>query len=98
MRAVKDLKSNVPIFFDGGVRKGSDVLKAIALGADCVFIGRPVLWGLACDGQAGVEKVINILNNELKQSMLVTGCMSISDVKENREFMFYDKSEHIFKL
>ena len=92
MRAVKDLKSNVPIFFDGGVRKGSDVLKAIALGADCVFIG------LACDGQAGVEKVINILNNELKQSMLVTGCMSISDVKENREFMFYDKSEHIFKL
>jgi isopentenyl diphosphate isomerase/L-lactate dehydrogenase-like FMN-dependent dehydrogenase len=42
---------NVPIFFDGGIRRGSDVLKAIALGADVVFIGRAVLWGLACEGQ-----------------------------------------------
>lgn len=48
--AVKDLKIKIPIFFDGGVRKGSDVLKALALGADCVFLGRAVLWGLACDG------------------------------------------------
>ena len=42
---------NVPIFFDGGIRRGSDVLKAIALGADVVLIGRAVLWGLACEGQ-----------------------------------------------
>jgi len=40
----------IPIFFDGGIRKGSDVLKALAIGADCVFLGRAVLWGLACDG------------------------------------------------
>lgn len=41
---------NIPIFFDGGVRRGTDILKALALGADAVFIGRPILWGLATDG------------------------------------------------
>ena len=56
--AVKNSARKVPIFFDGGIRKGSDAFKAIALGADVVFIGRPVLWGLAVGGQQGVEKVI----------------------------------------
>ena len=46
---------NIPIFFDGGVRRGTDVLKALAYGASAVFIGRPVLWGLAVNGQTGVE-------------------------------------------
>ena len=49
VRAVKDSGRKVPIFFDGGVRKGSDVLKALALGADLVMVGRPALHGLACD-------------------------------------------------
>ena len=65
------------MIFDGGVRTGEDVLKALALGADIVMIGRPVLYGLACDGQNGVERVLEILNEELKQAMLTTGCMSI---------------------
>jgi (S)-2-hydroxy-acid oxidase len=60
----------VPVWFDGGIRHGSDVLKAIALGADLVWIGRPVLWALACEGQTGVENVIRILNEELKEAML----------------------------
>ena len=60
----------IPLFFDGGVRRGADVFRAIALGADCVFIGRPVLWGLAYDGKKGVEQVIEIINNELKTVML----------------------------
>ena len=58
VRAVKDSGKKVPVFFDGGIRKGEDVLKAIALGADAVMVGRPILYGLAYDGQAGVEKVL----------------------------------------
>lgn len=68
----------MPVIFDGGVRTGEDVLKALVLGADIVMIGRPVLWGLACDGQAGVERVLQILNAELKEAMLTTGCMNIA--------------------
>ena len=83
VQAVKDSKKNVPIFFDGGVRRGSDVVKALALGADCIFIGRPVLWGLAADGQAGVERVIELLDKDLKETMLKTGCMSVAEVKGN---------------
>jgi (S)-2-hydroxy-acid oxidase len=58
--------SGMEVYFDGGVRRGTDVFKALALGANCVFIGRPVLYGLAVNGQAGVEKVLTILNDELK--------------------------------
>ena len=50
VKAVKDSGKKVPVFFDGGVRRGSDILKALAIGADLVFIGRPVLWGLATNG------------------------------------------------
>ena len=67
MQAIKDSgRKNFPVIFDGGVRTGEDVLKAIALGANLVLIGRPVLYGLACDGQSGVERVLRILNDELK--------------------------------
>lgn len=60
---VKHLRGIVPIWFDGGVRKGTDVLKALALGADLVFIGRPVIWGLAVNGQKGVETVLELIDN-----------------------------------
>ena len=50
VRAVKELNPSIPIYFDGGVRKGTDVLKALAIGADCVYVGRPILYGLATDG------------------------------------------------
>lgn len=62
----KSGRQNVPVIFDGGVRTGDDVLKALVLGADIVMIGRPVLWGLACDGQNGVERVLEIMNEELR--------------------------------
>ena len=81
----------VPIWFDGGLRTGADVLKALALGADLVWIGRPVLWALACEGQTGVENIIRILNEELKEAMLQAGCYSLADVRSKK--VLYDKSD-----
>ncbi|KAL1480761.1 hypothetical protein MTO96_050772, partial [Rhipicephalus appendiculatus] len=57
------------VYLDSGVRTGADVVKALALGARAVFVGRPVLWGLAYDGKQGVEKVLQILREELKRTM-----------------------------
>ena len=90
VKAVRDSGKKVPIFFDGGVRKGSDVLKALAIGADLVLLGRPILYGLACDGQNGVERVLEIMNNELKEAMLHTGCMSLKDAKLNPSLIYGD--------
>ncbi len=61
------------MFLDGGVRQGTDVLKALALGAKAVFVGRPVLWGLACGGRQGVEQVLGMLKDELKLAMQLAG-------------------------
>ena len=69
------VRRRVPILVDGGVRRGTDVFKALALGANAVGIGRPYIWGLAAHGQQGVERVIDILNNELRLAMI--GCGTI---------------------
>ena len=58
---------------DGGVRQGTDVMKALALGARAVFIGRPVLWELACSGEEGVERVLEILRDEFRSAMMLSG-------------------------
>ncbi|KAK2732142.1 cell wall cysteine-rich protein [Colletotrichum kahawae] len=63
----------IPLILDGGVRRGSDVFKAIALGADFVLVGRPVPWGLAYDGENGVSSVLNILERELSRTMALAG-------------------------
>ncbi len=65
---------------DGGVRRGIDVLKALALGADLVAVGRPILWGLAVDGADGVQRVLEILRDELSRSMALTGCRTIDEI------------------
>ena len=67
------VEGQVEVYMDGGVRQGSDVLKVLALGARAVFIGRPVLWGLAYNGEEGVEKVFKVLKNELKTAMMLSG-------------------------
>ena len=64
------------VFVDGGVRQGTDVLKALALGARAVFIGRPVLWGLAYGGEGGVERVLEILRDEFRLAMMLSGILS----------------------
>ena len=70
MRAVQ---GKIPVFVDGGIRRGSDVFKALALGAKAVFVGRPILYGLAYNGADGAQKVLEILREELKEAMRVTG-------------------------
>ena len=65
---------------DGGVRRGVDVLKGLALGADLVAIGRPALWGLAVDGADGVQRIIEILRDELSLAMALSGCRAIGDI------------------
>lgn len=68
------------VLLDGGVRRGTDVLKALACGARAVFIGRPYLWGLAIEGEAGVARVLTLLRDELELAMCLAGCHSVQDV------------------
>jgi 4-hydroxymandelate oxidase len=72
-RVIEAVEDRVPVLVDGGIRRGTDVLKALALGARATLIGRPYLWGLATDGQAGVERVIELLRSELTRAMALVG-------------------------
>jgi 4-hydroxymandelate oxidase len=63
----------VEVYVDGGIRSGSDVLTALALGATAVFVGRPVIWGLATGGADGVERVLAELTGELASTMVLCG-------------------------
>jgi len=73
----------IPIHVDGGIRHGTDVFKALALGADFVWIGRPVLWGLAYNGQAGVELCLKILSDEIRLCMALAGVTRVQDINKN---------------
>lgn len=77
------VNKQVPIIFDSGVRRGSDVFKALASGADLVALGRPVIYGLALGGAKGVQSVFEHLNHELEIVMQLAGTKTIEDVKNN---------------
>lgn len=77
---VAAVRRRVPVFVDGGIRRGTDVFKALALGATAVGIGRPEAWGLAAFGQSGVEAVIDILNRELAAIMRQAGTPSVAAI------------------
>ena len=70
----------IEVLLDGGIRRGSDVVKAVALGARAVMIGRAYLWGLAANGQAGVENVLDILRSGIDSTLLGLGRASIHDL------------------
>ncbi|MBR2537081.1 MAG: alpha-hydroxy-acid oxidizing protein [Hyphomicrobium sp.] len=70
----------VPVLLDGGVRRGTDVLKALALGASAVLVGRPVIFGLAANGAFGVSHVLRLLRDELEVAMALTGCRSVTEI------------------
>ncbi|XP_063393707.1 2-Hydroxyacid oxidase 1 [Cydia fagiglandana] len=71
---------NVEVYLDGGVTTGTDVYKALALGARMVFVGRPALWGLTVGGQAGVQRMLQILRSELQFAVQIAGTPTISDI------------------
>jgi 4-hydroxymandelate oxidase len=79
-RITERMNGRLPILVDGGIRRGTDVLKAIALGARAVLIGRPYMYGLAIGGAAGVARVIEILRAELMMAMALTGCITIRQI------------------
>lgn len=79
-RIVDAVGGRIDVLMDGGVRRGTDVLKAIACGARAVLVGRPYLWGLAVDGEQGVRHVLEILRSELQLSMALSGRPSISQI------------------
>jgi isopentenyl diphosphate isomerase/L-lactate dehydrogenase-like FMN-dependent dehydrogenase len=70
----------VPVLMDGGVRRGTDVVKAIALGAAAVLVGRPVVWGLAAEGEDGVAGVLEILRAEVENAMALAGCRTVAEI------------------
>ena len=77
---VEAVRGRVPVMIDGGIRRGSDAFKALALGAKAVGIGRPYLWGLAAFGQPGVERVIDLLRAELSLVMRQCGARSLEEI------------------
>ncbi|XP_006265389.2 2-Hydroxyacid oxidase 1 isoform X1 [Alligator mississippiensis] len=77
---VEAVAGKVEVFLDGGVRKGTDILKALALGAKAVFIGRPIIWGLVYQGEEGAKEVLQILKEELHLAMALSGCRSVKEI------------------
>lgn len=80
---VEAVAGRAEVLIDGGVRRGTDVVKAVALGARATMVGRPVLWGLAAGGQGGVERVLEILREELDTALALCGCPSIDAISPN---------------
>jgi isopentenyl diphosphate isomerase/L-lactate dehydrogenase-like FMN-dependent dehydrogenase len=79
-RVAAALNGEIPVLVDGGVRRGTDVLKALCLGARAVLIGRPYLWALAVDGQAGVERALELLKTEFQRALQLTGRRSVDEL------------------
>ena len=71
------------VLLDSGIRRGTDVIKAIALGARAVLIGRPVVWGLASGGEAGARRVLDLLRAEIDLAMALCGCPTIGDISRD---------------
>ncbi|MEV4312157.1 alpha-hydroxy acid oxidase [Actinocrispum sp. NPDC049592] len=77
---VEAVDGRIPVFIDGGIRRGTDVVKALALGATAVAVGRPIWWGLAAAGQDGVTQVLELLRTEIDRALGLCGCSSVREV------------------
>jgi len=77
---IKAVRGRVPVLFDGGIRRGTDVFKALAIGAQAVLVGRPIIYGLAVKGESGVKKVLEMLHDELELAMSLSGCCRVKDI------------------
>lgn len=79
-KIAQQVAGRVPLLMDGGIQRGTDILKALALGANAVLIGRPYIYALAVSGAMGVVHLLNILRAELESAMVLTGCRTLSDI------------------
>lgn len=86
------LHGRIPIIMDGGIRSGSDVFKAIALGASAVMIGRPVMWSLALGGKNHLISILQDLNQELILTMKLAGCSSLKKIHDNSSSLLWNES------
>ena len=77
---VEAVDGRLPVLVDSGFRRGTDIVKALALGARAVCIGRPYLWGLGAFGQAGVERVLDLLQQETRAAMQQVGARSLKQI------------------
>jgi (S)-2-hydroxy-acid oxidase len=77
---VEAVAGQAPVLVDGGVRRGTDILKALSLGAQAVLIGRPYVWGLAARGEEGVAHVVEMLREEFRLAMALAGCRSVAEI------------------
>ena len=94
---VEAARGKIPVHVDGGIRHGTDVFKALALGADFVWIGRPVLWGLAYKGQEGVELCLKLLADEVRLCMGLAGTVRVKDI--SKEYLVkVDRSGFVSRL
>ena len=76
------VENKIEVLVDGGIRRGTDVVKAMALGAKAVGVGRPIIWGLAVDGEQGAKRVLDILRKDFELTMRLCGCTSVQDIKK----------------
>jgi len=79
-RVADKVGGRIPLILDGGVRRGTDVLKALANGANAVMVGRPIFYGISTAGAAGVTKALNILRHEFEMAMALTGVTTINEI------------------
>jgi 4-hydroxymandelate oxidase len=88
-----ELGGKLPLLVDGGIRRGTDIVKAIALGATAVAVGRPVLWGLAVGGEGGVVELFETLRAELERALTLCGCGSVNDI--SRDLVRFARKEQL---
>jgi isopentenyl diphosphate isomerase/L-lactate dehydrogenase-like FMN-dependent dehydrogenase len=79
---VQAVGGKVPVLLDSGIRRGGDVVKALALGAKVVLLGRPICWGVGVGGARGVERVFQIITEEIKRVLIMTGVGSVAEVND----------------
>ncbi|KAL9224829.1 hypothetical protein vseg_000827 [Gypsophila vaccaria] len=95
---VEAVEGRIPVFLDGGVRRGTDVFKALALGASGVFIGRPVIFALAVDGEHGVSNMLGMLRDEFELTMALSGCRSVEMITHRHVIMTHETRHVVSKL
>ena len=79
---IKAVRRKVPVLVDGGIRRGTDIVKCLAMGASAVLIGRPMLWALTLGGEEGVKEARELVQGELELGMALLGCRSIDEITE----------------